>query len=170
MPGDSDEDEDAMGRKAAGWHDLPLRAQGLVVLGVPVLGLLSAAVLVAVEVGTDASGIALATLAVLAVTIVAATVATIAFMRDLSLRVNHLRANADRLAAEEAFTPRAPGTDEISEAEATLARAADVLANRQFQLEEAQATLEHMVSGGPMVMLSASLTTNLTDPSPGVPV
>jgi PAS domain S-box-containing protein len=164
-PGESDEEE-ATRRRSGGWHDLPLRAQGLVVLAVPVLGLVSAAALVAVEVGTDASGMALATLTVLAVAIVAGTIATIAFMRDLSLRVNHLRVNADRLASDATLAPWAPGRDEISEAEATLARAADVLANRQLQLEEAQATLEHMVSGGPMVMFSASLATHLSDHSP----
>ena len=153
-------------RRGAGWHDLPLRAQGLVVLAVPVLGLLSAAVLVLVDVGQDPSGISMATLAVLGVTIVAGAVATLAFMRDLATRVNHLGANAERVARDAELAPAGPGTDELATAERTLARAADTLANRQRQLEDAQASLEHLVSAGPMVMFAGQLATRLDDESP----
>ena len=168
MPSLGDNEDDEMGarRRGAGWHDLPLRAQGLVVLAVPVLGLLSAAVLVLVDVGQDPSGISMATLAVLGVTIVAGAVATLAFMRDLATRVNHLGANAERVARDAELAPAGPGTDELATAERTLARAADTLANRQRQLEDAQASLEHLVSAGPMVMFAGQLATRLDDESP----
>jgi PAS domain S-box-containing protein len=165
-PGENEDDEMGARRKGAGWHDLPLRAQGLVVLAVPVLGLLSAAVLVMVDVGQHPSGIPMATLAVLGVTIVAGAVATLAFMRDLARRVNHLGANAERVVRDATLAPSGPGSDELANAERTLARAADTLATRQRQLEEAQASLEHLVSAGPMVMFAGELATRLDDESP----
>jgi len=165
MPGQRTQ-ENARRRRGGGWHDLPLRAQGLVVLAVPVLGLVAAASLVAVEVGGHPTAISFATLAVLGISIAAATITTIAFMRDLARRVRHLQDNAERLARDAALAPDGPGTDELAEAERTLARAADVLANRQRQLEEAQASLEHMVSAGPMVMFAGTLATHLGDRSP----
>ena len=120
--GDNEDDDVGARRRGAGWHDLPLRAQGLVVLAVPVLGLLTAAVLVMVDVGHGPSGLSLATLAVLGVTIVAAAVATLAFMRDLARRVNHLGANAERVARDAELAPAGPGSDELATAERTLAR------------------------------------------------
>ncbi len=166
--GDIDDDSRARLRRSAGWHDLPLRTQGLVVLAVPVLGLVSAAALVSVEIGGggDSSSLSVATLAVLGVTVLAATASTVVFMRDLARRVNHLRTNADRLACEATLSPAGPGTDEIGVAEHTLSRAAGVLAVRQRQLEEARSSLEHLVSAGPMVMFAGALTTRLDDPSP----
>jgi PAS domain S-box-containing protein len=164
-PGEAQRDKRPR-RTGGGWHDLPLRAQGLVVLAVPVLGLVAAACLVAVDVGSDPSTISLATLAVLGLAIAAAAGATIAFMRDLTNRVNHLQANADRLARDARLSPGARGSDELAVAEATLARAGEVLASRQRQLEEAQASLEHLVSAGPMVMFAGALTTDLGVESP----
>jgi PAS domain S-box-containing protein len=168
VPGGNDEDDETGGRRtAAGWHDLPLRAQGLVVLAVPVLGLLAAAVLVAVDVGRgDPSGLTVATLSILAVAVLAGAGATIVFMNDLARRVNHLRSNAERLARDAELAPGGPGRDELATAERTLARAAGVLAHRQRQLEEARGSLEHLVSAGPMVMFAGELATRLDDESP----
>ena len=80
--------------------------------------------------------------------------------------MNHLQSNAERLAHDAELAPTGRGSDELARAETTLARAAEVLASRQRQLEEAQASLEHLVSAGPMVMLAASLTTHLDESSP----
>ena len=105
-PGESRDDRPDQRRS---WHDLPLRAQGLVVIAVPVLGLASAAVLVAVEVGTgNPSVISIVTLAVLGVAIVAAATATLAFTQDLARRVNHLQSNAERLAHDAELAPHGP--------------------------------------------------------------
>jgi PAS domain S-box-containing protein len=166
--GDIDEDDETgPRRRGAGWHDLPLRAQGLVVLVVPVFGLLAAGVLVAVDVGHgDPSGLTVATLSILAVAILAAAATTIAFMNDLARRVNHLRSNAESLARDAMLAPAGGGRDELAAAERTLAQAADVLAHRQRQLEEARGSLEHLVSAGPMVMFAGQLATRLDDPSP----
>jgi PAS domain S-box-containing protein len=165
--GDIDDEEKGPRRRGAGWHDLPLRAQGLVVLAVPVFGLLAAAVLVAIDVSrSDPTAVSFATLTVLGVTIVAGTGATLVFMHDLARRMNHLRANAERLARDAELAPGGSGRDELATAERTLARAADVLAHRQRQLEEAQASLEHLVSAGPMVMFAGELATRLDDESP----
>ena len=162
MHGETTEPRDGRRR---GWQDLPLRAQGLMVMAVPVIGLVAALGLVAKDAG-DSPSLSLVTLLVLVAAILASAAATIAFMHNLAARVDHLRVNADRLAHDEALVPDRPGSDELAEAEDTLARAADLLATRQRQLEEARASLEHLVSAGPMVMFAGSLTTTLDDPSP----
>ena len=155
--------------KGGGWDDLPLRAQGMVVLAVPVVGLVAAAVLVVVKLGdrrAPAHGLSVTILAVLALSAVAGVTATWLFMRGLARRIDHLRTNAERLALDVELDPVGPGSDELAEAEATLARAADVLASHQSQLEEARASLEHLVSAGPMVMFAGVLTARPEDPAP----
>jgi len=165
--GDIDDEGRVHRGRGAGWHDLPLRTQGLVVLTVPVLGLVAAGALVAVDVGGSEPSIAsIATLCVVAVTVLAAALAMVVFMRDLASRVNHLQSNAERLAREAELSPGGNGSDEISRAERTLARAAGVLAIRQRELEEARSSLEHLVSAGPMVMFAGALSTRLDDEAP----
>ena len=155
------------GRPRRGWHDLPLRAQGLVVMAVPVIGLVAALGLVAQDAGQgEAPTLSLVTLAVLVLAIAASAGTSIVFSRDLATRVAELRANADRLARDEPLQPQREGSDEVAEAEETLVRAADLLASRQSQLEDARSSLEHLVSAGPMVMFAASLSTSLDQPTP----
>lgn len=161
------DDESRPRRASAGWHDLSLRAQGLVVSVVPMLGLVAAVGLLVVDVGRgDASGLSLVTLGVLGLVVVAGTVASFVYLQDLARRVNHLRTNAERLARDAQLAPAPTGTDEIAATEQTLARAAEILASRRSQLEEARASLEHLVSSGPMVMFAGALTNRLDENSP----
>jgi PAS domain S-box-containing protein len=154
-------------RGSGGWHDLSLRAQGLVVFIVPTLGLITAVGLLVVDIGTGAaSSLSLATAALLGLVVLVGTVVSFLYLQNLARRVNHLQANAERLARDAELSPAPPGTDEISVTEETLARAAEVLASRRRQLEEARASLEHLVSAGPMVMFAGALATRLDEPSP----
>ncbi|HEY6533872.1 MAG TPA: PAS domain S-box protein [Acidimicrobiales bacterium] len=133
----------------------------------PTLGLLTAVGLLVVDIGRgDASHLSVATAAVLGLVVLVGTVVCFLFLQNLARRVNHLKANAERLARDAELSPAPPGTDEISATEETLARAADVLASRRRQLEEARASLEHLVSAGPMVMFAGALATRLEDGSP----
>ena len=154
-------------RGSGGWHDLSLRAQGLVVFVVPTLGLITAVGLLVVDIGRgSASNLSLVTVGLLGLVVLVGTIVSFLYLQNLARRVNHLRANAERLARDAALSPAPPGTDELAATEQTLARAAEVLASRRRQLEEARASLEHLVSAGPMVMFAGTLTTRLTDESP----
>ncbi len=136
-------------------------------LAVPVLVLVVAAAVVAIQAGTDGTSAAAVTMLIaLCIGVIAGTTATLLFTRTLTRRISHLQVNAERLARDVDLEPAAPGTDEIAATEATLARAAEVLASRRRELEEARASLEHLVSAGPMVMFASSLSTRLDDPTP----
>jgi hypothetical protein len=102
-------------RGSGGWHDLSLRAQGLVVFIVPTLGLITAVGLLVVDIGTGAaSSLSLATAALLGLVVLVGTVVSFLYLQNLARRVNHLQANAERLARDAELSPAPPGTDEIS--------------------------------------------------------
>jgi PAS domain S-box-containing protein len=146
---------------------VPLRAQAMVALAVPLLALVGGAAVVASQLALgDAPAWSVVLLAVLGVGAVVGAVSAALFTRGVVRRVSHLRENAERLARDAELDPVRPGSDELASAEATLAGASEVLATRQRQLEEARASLEHLVSAGPMVMFAGTLTTRLDDPSP----
>ncbi len=165
-PGDSRTSTRSGGRRR-GWRRLTLRAQGVAVLAVPLAGLVVGIVLLVAGMATaGAPALLVATLCSLVVAAVVGAATTLLYTRDLSRRLEHLTANAERLARDAELDPAQPGSDELALAERTLARAAGVLATRQRQLEAARTSLEHLVSAGPMVMFEASLTTTLDDEAP----
>ena len=144
--------DDARHPPARGWHDLSLRAQGLVVFAVPVLGLVSAAVLVG---GRRRDRQPVRPLArdprpCSAWPSCSAPPPRSPSLQNLARRVNHLQANAERLARDaDAGACSGRGTDELAAGRDHPGPGGRGAGQpRSASWRRPRASLEHLVSAG----------------------
>ena len=83
--------------------------------------------------------------------------AVLLFTSGVTHRVTHLQGNAERLADGQPLSPALPGGDVLGELGRELERAAVLLGEREQDLRDARALLEHIVAWSPMVMFRGLL-------------
>ncbi|HXE80894.1 MAG TPA: ATP-binding protein [Vicinamibacterales bacterium] len=126
------------------WADLPLRTKGLIVVLVPLLPLVAIGAFTWVNRDMAAVRPVLTPIVLLgtAAGVFAGAVVAVLFTRGITMRVERLRVNADRLADRRPLLPMEPARDELGRLAARLEQTARRLREEEDARREAVEALE----------------------------
>jgi len=125
------------------WADLPLRVKGLIVVLVPLVPLIAIGAFTWVNRDMAATQAVLAPVVLIGtgLGVIAGAAVAVLFTRGITIRVEQLRINADRLANRRPLVPMAPARDELGRLAGRLAETAQRLADEEHARQEADEAL-----------------------------